>query len=439
MKIKKLPNILALHLKRFKYEESLQRHVKLTYRVVFPFELRLFNTAADVSDPDRLYELWAIIVHIGIGPHHGHYITIVKSGKRWVVFDDNTVVPIEESEIQKYYGDTPGQGSGYVLFYQAVDLIDHQSATMAANGDFESGADNTTTAMNGLGLQLNPRNLDSSDSVLSPSPPSAPVASSCPIPSPQINHDQPPRMIFSPSFASQSAPASTSVSTPPSLIPPPAPESTTLPNGRRLSVGGGTPGGWGLKKSGSGQGGISSLLGRKVSINSHSGSSTSNGSPPSSHSHKSSRPIPKEEDQTATKPTSLSISTTADVLNPPRPLVLNETDSLSVSPIAISTPVTPIAVSPSPPSAHFPPAPESENGSVSSSNTNRALHLLASGPISASSGGASLGSRTMSFLSGGRTDKEKAMRKAEEKETKEREKALKEEEKRRKKEKKKLG
>ncbi|BGP46769.1 hypothetical protein JCM10450v2_002617 [Rhodotorula kratochvilovae] len=122
MKIKKLPNILALHLKRFKYEESLQRHVKLTYRVVFPFELRLFNTADDVSDPDRLYELWAIVVHIGVGPHHGHYITIVKSGKRWVVFDDNNVYPIEQHEISRFFGDTPGSGSGYVLFYQAVDI-----------------------------------------------------------------------------------------------------------------------------------------------------------------------------------------------------------------------------------------------------------------------------------------------------------------------------
>ena len=66
MKIKKLPNVLALHLKRFKYEESLQRHVKLNYRVAFPLDLRLFNTADGVGDPDRLYELWAIIVHIGL-------------------------------------------------------------------------------------------------------------------------------------------------------------------------------------------------------------------------------------------------------------------------------------------------------------------------------------------------------------------------------------
>lgn len=65
MKIKKLPNVLALHLKRFKYQEDLQRYTKLTYRVVFPFELRLFNTTDDIPNPDRLYELWAIVVHIG--------------------------------------------------------------------------------------------------------------------------------------------------------------------------------------------------------------------------------------------------------------------------------------------------------------------------------------------------------------------------------------
>lgn len=122
MKIKKLPNVLALHLKRFKYQENLQRYTKLTYRVVFPFELRLFNTTDDIQDPDRLYELWAIVVHIGAGPHHGHYITILKSHGQWLLFDDNVVTRIEERDIQKYYGDTPGVGSGYVLFYQATDL-----------------------------------------------------------------------------------------------------------------------------------------------------------------------------------------------------------------------------------------------------------------------------------------------------------------------------
>ena len=65
MKIKHSPNILALHLKRFKYQEELQKYVKLSYRVAFPFELRLFNTVDDAVNPDRLYELFAIVVHIG--------------------------------------------------------------------------------------------------------------------------------------------------------------------------------------------------------------------------------------------------------------------------------------------------------------------------------------------------------------------------------------
>ena len=65
MKIKKLPNVLALHLKRFKYQDDLQKYIKLTYRVAFPMELRLFNTVDDSDDPDRLYELYAIVVHIG--------------------------------------------------------------------------------------------------------------------------------------------------------------------------------------------------------------------------------------------------------------------------------------------------------------------------------------------------------------------------------------
>ncbi|CEL56060.1 ubiquitin specific peptidase 46 [Rhizoctonia solani AG-1 IB] len=120
MKIKKLPNVLALHLKRFKYQEDVQRYIKLSYRVAFPFELRLFNTVDDAEDPDRLYELFAIIVHVGSGPHHGHYITIAKQRGQWLAFDDDVVEPVQESAIPKYFGDSPA-GSGYVLFYQAVN------------------------------------------------------------------------------------------------------------------------------------------------------------------------------------------------------------------------------------------------------------------------------------------------------------------------------
>ncbi|PBK76562.1 cysteine proteinase [Armillaria solidipes] len=121
MKIKKLPNVLALHLKRFKYQEDVQKYIKLAYRVAFPIELRLFNTVDDTEDADRLYNLFGIVVHIGTGPHHGHYISIIKTGGSWLVFDDDNVYPLPEGDISKYFGDSPA-GSAYVLYYQAADL-----------------------------------------------------------------------------------------------------------------------------------------------------------------------------------------------------------------------------------------------------------------------------------------------------------------------------
>ncbi|KAG0703689.1 hypothetical protein DFH29DRAFT_1041863 [Suillus ampliporus] len=121
MKIKRLPNVLALHLKRFKYQEDVQKYIKLAYRVAFPFELRLFNTIDDAENPDRLYELFAIVVHIGNGPNHGHYVSIIKTMGTWLVFDDETVDSIKESDIHKYFGES-NSGSAYVLYYQAVDL-----------------------------------------------------------------------------------------------------------------------------------------------------------------------------------------------------------------------------------------------------------------------------------------------------------------------------
>ncbi|KAJ7103178.1 hypothetical protein B0H15DRAFT_197857 [Mycena belliarum] len=121
MKIKKLPNVLALHLKRFKYQEDVQKYIKLAYRVAFPFELRLFNTVDEMDDADRLFNLFGIVVHIGNGPHHGHYISIIKTMGTWLVFDDENVYSITEADIPKYFGES-NSGSAYVLYYQAVDI-----------------------------------------------------------------------------------------------------------------------------------------------------------------------------------------------------------------------------------------------------------------------------------------------------------------------------
>ena len=125
MKIKRLPKILTLHLKRFKYTEDMTRLVKLNVRVVYPYYLRMFNTTDDAEDPDRLYELYAVVVHIGNNAFHGHYVSIIKTKDRgWLLFDDEMVEPVDKHYVRNFFGDKPGQACAYVLFYQETTFED---------------------------------------------------------------------------------------------------------------------------------------------------------------------------------------------------------------------------------------------------------------------------------------------------------------------------
>ena len=131
MRIKRLPNVLALHLKRFKYIEQLQRFKKLSYRVSFPFELQIPNEVCvggarvASAEPERLYRLFAVIVHAGSGPNHGHYVALVRSHQHWVCFDDVDVSLVDEAQVETYFGssqDTIGATeTGYLLFYEALE------------------------------------------------------------------------------------------------------------------------------------------------------------------------------------------------------------------------------------------------------------------------------------------------------------------------------
>lgn len=123
MKIKSLPKVLTLHLKRFKYTEDFGRLQKLFHKVVYPYHLRLFNTTDDAEDPDRIYELYAVVVHIGGGPFHGHYVAVIKTQDRgWLLFDDEMVEPVDKSYVKNFFGDRPGLATAYVLFYQETTI-----------------------------------------------------------------------------------------------------------------------------------------------------------------------------------------------------------------------------------------------------------------------------------------------------------------------------
>jgi hypothetical protein len=95
LRVLALPKVLCLHLKRFKYlmggdgnnanggYYSAPRMRKLGHRVAFPRELRLGPVVASAGcpDADATLRLTAVVVHVGAGASHGHYIAFVRVRK----------------------------------------------------------------------------------------------------------------------------------------------------------------------------------------------------------------------------------------------------------------------------------------------------------------------------------------------------------------------
>eukprot|EP00730_Choanoeca_flexa_P018809 TRINITY_DN9165_c0_g1_i3.p1 TRINITY_DN9165_c0_g1~~TRINITY_DN9165_c0_g1_i3.p1 ORF type:complete len:473 (+),score=79.55 TRINITY_DN9165_c0_g1_i3:196-1614(+) len=128
LRISKLPNVLAIHLKRFKYSYKLNNMQKLSWRVVHPVELRLVNVTEEAENAERIYDLFAIVIHIGQHLSRGHYISMVKSGEHWLLYDDDRVEQMSEYDLEVFFGHTELQSSNnrnsetaYLLFYQARD------------------------------------------------------------------------------------------------------------------------------------------------------------------------------------------------------------------------------------------------------------------------------------------------------------------------------
>lgn len=123
--LKHLPKILALHLKRFEYSEKQNCNIKLFNKINYPLYLRICSTFD--SSICKSYELNGIVIHMGGDPQHGHYVSICKNDKfGWLLFDDETVESIDEASVLKFYGDTAGLTTAYVLFYkESIGEIPH--------------------------------------------------------------------------------------------------------------------------------------------------------------------------------------------------------------------------------------------------------------------------------------------------------------------------
>lgn len=134
IRLKSTPQVLVVNLKRFKYDEQLDRLVKLFDPISYPMKLRLLNTTLDDG---ALFGLYALVVHIGGGPMHGHYVALCKNkAGLWFLFDDETVELVDENYVFRFFGNGAGLASAYILFYEKLEAttqlyagLDYEAAT----------------------------------------------------------------------------------------------------------------------------------------------------------------------------------------------------------------------------------------------------------------------------------------------------------------------
>ncbi|URE06516.1 ubiquitin carboxyl-terminal hydrolase [Musa troglodytarum] len=108
LKLDRAPQVLALHLKRFKNDGSFSN--KIDDFVEYPLELDLNPCLSCPAEEVRTkYDLYAVLVHVG-SAHSGHYFCYIRSSpSTWHLIDDSQVVSVSE-------GDALEQ-QAYVLFY----------------------------------------------------------------------------------------------------------------------------------------------------------------------------------------------------------------------------------------------------------------------------------------------------------------------------------
>lgn len=114
----RLPDVFAIQLNRFKLDNN-KSHKSLS-RVSFGTELKIKQTDLEIS-----FDLYAVIVHIGVSADSGHYISLIKSNNQWFKCDDKIVEKMNESDLSFYFGaispehsNTFPDSTAYILLYQ---------------------------------------------------------------------------------------------------------------------------------------------------------------------------------------------------------------------------------------------------------------------------------------------------------------------------------
>lgn len=122
LKLKQVGKMLVFHLKRFQYSAVSDSLLKLSYRLMFPLEIRLPSSVFHEAPPRDLpiYDLFAFVVHVGSSIELGHYVTMLKIAGQWFLFDDETIQMMSEEDVSACFGSTrsPTHNDAYLLFYR---------------------------------------------------------------------------------------------------------------------------------------------------------------------------------------------------------------------------------------------------------------------------------------------------------------------------------
>ncbi|KAI9179547.1 deubiquitinating enzyme [Blastocladiella emersonii ATCC 22665] len=142
--VARLPKYLTIHFARFFWRADIKQRVKIRRNVAYSTELDMYkyctpelqdklrakrdggnahpDLAADATcNKSGVYELCAVLTHIGASSDSGHYIAWAKDGKDWFKFDDDKVSPVTEADVLKNSGSSADGHIAYLLLYRAKE------------------------------------------------------------------------------------------------------------------------------------------------------------------------------------------------------------------------------------------------------------------------------------------------------------------------------
>ncbi|CAO3599546.1 unnamed protein product [Absidia cylindrospora] len=178
MTIHQLPSMLCVHLKRFTFDMMRGYMRKVTKDIQYTETLDMAPyVSKEVKCPSAIYQLYAVLVHLGYGCDSGHYFAYVKAPDgKWFRMDDEDVSPVSLKEVLSQ--------QAYMLFYTSEKSSTHIPDTKVnKSAEKDHG---TKRKVNDMENASDPVKLDS------PSPsPSPPLTNTAPEKKIKRNKDTP--------------------------------------------------------------------------------------------------------------------------------------------------------------------------------------------------------------------------------------------------------